>query len=359
MKKNNISIIFIILIYMVLVIIWADDISSYVLNALKSCLNIIIPSMYIFMIISDFLITSNIYVLFGKPFGLIARYVFRLPEKLFSIFLISSIGGYPIGAKLIADLYKTNKIDKNTADDMLSYCYLSGPAFIGGIIGVEIFSDIKTGILIFLSILTANFIIAFFIGLKNDIPSPEKNYEQYKIRMSDLITSISNGGKSMFGICTVIIFFSSIICIAEKSGLITCISRLIDDYTKLNLTNGIAVVKTFTEISNIILFEADFKLLPLLTALLSFGGICVIIQIKSIIPEQLSIKNFIILRIISMPLSYCICKLLILLFFNEYISAYAPAHISHSQNSPILTLFLLIMTILFLLKFSIEKKRKT
>ena len=359
MKKNNISIIFIILVYMVLVIIWADDISSYVLNAVKSCLNVIIPSMYIFMIISDFLVTSNIYVIFGKPFSLISRYIFKIPENLFSIFLISSIGGYPIGAKLIADLYKMGKIDKITAEDMLSYCYLSGPAFIGGVVGVEIFSDIKIGILIFLSILTSNFITAFFIGFKSDIPSPKKDYEQYKIRISDLIVSISNGGKSMFAICTVIIFFSSIICIAEKSGLITYVSKLIDDYTKLNLTNGIAVVKTFIEISNILLFEADLKLLPLLTALLSFGGICVIIQIRSIIPEQLSIKSFIFLRIVSMPLSYCICKLFILLFFKEYISAYAPAHITHGQNSPILTFFLLIMTILFLLKFSIEKKRKT
>lgn len=359
MKKNNILIIFIIFIYMILVIIWADDISNYVLKAIHSCLNVIIPSMYIFMIISDFLISSNIYTLFGKPFSLISRYIFRIPEKFFSIFLISSIGGYPIGAKLIADLYRTDKINKSTAEDMLNYCYLSGPAFIGGVVGVKIFSNINTGILIFLSILIANFIIAFFSGLKNTIPSPEKNYEQCKIQMSDLIFSISNGGKSMFGICTVIIFFSSIICITEKSGLITCISKLIEDYTRLNIINGIAVIKSFIEISNILQFEADFKLLPLLTALLSFGGICVIIQIRSIIPEQLSIKRFIIFRIISMPLSYCICKLFILLIYKEYISACAPAYISHSQNSPILTSFLLIMTILFLLKFSIEKKRKT
>ena len=74
MKKNKISIIFFILLYMVLVIAWSDDISLYVLNSIKSCINVIIPSMYIFIIISDFLIVSNIYTLFGKPFSLLYYY---------------------------------------------------------------------------------------------------------------------------------------------------------------------------------------------------------------------------------------------------------------------------------------------
>jgi len=359
MKKITPTIILTVLIYMLLIIIWADDISQYVLCSLNSCINVIIPSMYIFMIISDFLITSNIFFLFGKPFSLIARYIFRIPEKLFSIFLISSVGGYPIGAKLISDLYKADKIDKSTAENMMTYCYLSGPAFIGGTVGVELFSDINTGILIFISILTVNLIIAVFTSFNRNIPQYEKNCIKCEMQITDLISSIYNGGKNMFSICTVIIFFSSLICIAEKSGVIKYIAKFIDDYTPINLINGIAIVKSVSEISNILLFEPDFKLLPIITALLSFGGICVIIQIRSILPTQLSIKKFIIFRIISIPLSYYICKLYILLFFKEYISVYSPAKISHSQNSPILTLFLLIMTILFLLKFSIEKKRKT
>ena len=359
MKKYSFIIISIVLVYMFLIIIWAKDMSIYVLNSVKSCVNVIIPSMYIFMIVSDFLITSNIYALLGKPFSLLSRYVLKMPEELFSVFLISSISGYPVGAKLLADLWDAKKIDKKTAEDMLPYCYLSGPAFICGMVGINVFYDYSIGILIFVSILLSNLITAIVIGRKRDIPPVNTYAAEYKINANLFIKSISNGGKSMFSICTVIIFFSSLICILEKSGLTSFAATLIDEYTVLDFSAAVTLIKSIVEISNVSSFQADITLVPLITALLSFGGLCVIIQIRSILSSNLSIRNFLIFRVTSMLLSYFICKFLLMLLINKDIFTYSPAQVSNSQNSPISTLFLLIMTILFLLKFSIEKIKKT
>ncbi len=358
MKKITQSTITIFIIfYIFLILAWSKEVSLYVLDSIKLCVNTIIPSLYIFMIASDFLITSNIYHLLGKPFSLISRYIFKIPESLFPVFLISNIGGYPVGAKLISDMLRLNKIDAETAENMLPYCYLSGPAFIIGIAGIKLFSDIKAGILIFISIAASNLIIAIIIGRKRNVPTKNKHIPKLNLSINNFIKSISEGGKGIFNICTIIVFFSSVICVIEKSGFIAVASKIIDENTGLNYVNSIAVIKSFIEISNISLLEPSYEIIPLTASLLSFGGICILLQIKSIV-KGISMRCFFFFRVIAIFLSYYICKLLCFIFYDAFLFTNSHIHIANSQNSPIPTLFLLIMTILFLLNFSIEKSRK-
>ena len=358
MKKITQQIIIgLIMIYIFIIIVWSKEISSYVLKTIELCINTIIPSLYIFMIVSDFLITSNIYCILGKPFSFISKYIFKIPEQMFSIFLISSVGGYPVGAKLISTMLKSKKIDVYMAANMIPYCYFSGPAFIIGIAGINIFSDIKAGILIFISIMISNLIIAIIIGQKNSIPQTNKKTYDLDISVNNFIKSISEGGKSIFNICAIIVFFSSIICVLEKTGIIFVFAQTLDECSNLNYSNSIALIKSLIEISNICLFEPSKQNIPVIAALLSFGGICILLQIRNIV-RDIPLKEFIFFRVTSMFLAYYICKLLCFMFYDNYLSANSYIRVAHSQNSPIPTLFLLIMTILFLLKFSIEKTRK-
>lgn len=356
-KAKQSAIILLIIIYIFMLIFFSKEISVYILNSIKSCVTLIIPSLYIFMITSDFIITSNTYVLFAKPFSFISRYIFKIPEQYFPIYIISNIGGYPVGVKLISDMFKQNKINRVDAENMMNYCYLSGPAFIFGIVGTNIFSDIKIGVLIFISIVLSNFIIAFIIGIRNNIPTSNVYAPTLELTVEKFIISIYNGGKSIFSICTIIIFFSSIICIIDNCGIISIAAEWINYYTKADYSTAINAIKAFIEISNISLFDANLNNVPLICSLLSFGGLCIILQIKSIAIE-FSLKRFIFFRLIAMVLSYLICKLLCFITYDFILPVSSPTHITHGQNSPITTLFLLIMTILFLLKFSIEKERK-
>ena len=344
---------------LILLIVFAKDVGAAVLNSLKVCIETIIPSLYAFMIISGFIVSSNLYKVLGRPFSFISRYIFRIPEQLFSVFIIGSIGGYPIGSRLLADMCKENKIDKKTAEHMLPYCYLAGPAFICGVAGIKIFSSTKAGMIIFASILCANIITAFLSGIRRDVPLKEKCTVNLDISFNNLIKSIYDGAKGMFSICAIIVFFSSFVCITEKLGIISFIAQIISEFSDLNYVNSIAAVKAFIEISNITLLEPNnTTLIPLASSLLSFGGICVLLQIEGFTSSVLSTKRFYLLRISSMFLSYFLCKILNMLFNVNCICAIAPQGVAYRQNSPIPTLFLLIMTILLLLNISIAKNKK-
>lgn len=356
--KNYVGIALAIL-YAFLLIVFVEDVCAAVMNSVKVCLEVMIPSLYAFMVISGFIVSSNIYVLLSRPFGLIARYVFRIPEEYFSVFLIGSVGGYPVGARLLADMTSEGKITKADGEHMLSYCYLAGPAFICGIAGVKLFSSVKVGMMIFSAVIGANIIIGFVTGLGRKVPPKSGKKPALDVSFDCLLKSIYSGAKGMFSICAIIVFFSSIICILDRLGAVNYFAKIVSKISGLGFSDSTAAVKSVIEISNISgLTQNNYSLIPLAAALLSFGGICVLIQTAGFVRNKLSTKRFYFNRIIATIISYFLCKMLIVIFNTEAVYTVAPKGMAHRQNSLIPVLFLLIMTILLLSNISIEKNKE-
>ncbi len=346
------------ILYAFFLIVFVKDIGAAAENSVKGCLEVMIPSLYAFMVISGFIVSSNLYAVLGKPFGLISRYIFRIPEEYFSVFLIGSIGGYPVGAKLLAELYKENKIDRETAERMLSYCYLAGPAFICSIAGVKLFSSLKTGLVIFASVFCANMILGAIKGIGRSVPERSSKKAEPDLSMERLIDSVYSGAKGMLTICAIIVFFSSIICILDKLNIIKAIALFISKITYLDYPDSVASVRAFIEISNITQLTAgNSRLIPVAAALLSFGGICVTLQVKGFVSGVLSTKCFYFNRIISSIISYFLCKIFIIVSGADAVLVSAPEKYVYRHNSLIPSVFLLIMTILLLLNISIAKRK--
>ncbi len=345
--------------YAASLIIFGKTVSEYVINALKNCINVIIPSLFPFMAVSGLIISTGLYHTIGIPFSLISRYVFRTKPELFSIFLISSVGGYPIGAKLITELYNNGETDRHTAEKMLGYCYMGGPAFFVGAAGTKIYGSLSAGMIIFASIFTANILTMLFFSATSEIPP--KNIKKNKLSFSiDKVTEcINSAGKGIAGICSAIVFFASVIAVLDESGIIDVLSKFISEITNISSDTCRIFIKSMLEISCISDAPSDIRFMPIITAILSFGGLCVIMQIEGIINEELSTDNFLSCRIITMILSYFCCKILILFFdITNYIQVFAVNGKLIRQNPPIPSLFLLIMTILLLSKNFIEINKK-
>lgn len=345
--------------YAFFLIMFVKDVCAAVMNSVKVCLEVMIPSLYAFMVVSGFIVSSGIYAVLSKPFGLVSRYVFRIPEEYFSVFLIGSVGGYPVGARLLADMTDEGKISKTDAEHMLSYCYLAGPAFICGIAGVKLFSSVRVGMMIFAAVIGANIIIGIVTGLGRKIPPKSRKNVRLDVSFDCLLKSIYSGAKGMFSICAIIIFFSSIICILDKLGAINYAAEKVSKISGLSFTDSTAAVKSVMEISNISgLTPNNYSLIPLAAALLSFGGVCVLIQTAGFVGNKLSTKRFYFNRIIATIISYFLCKMLIVIFNTEAVYTVAPKGLAYRQNSLIPVLFLLIMTILLLSNISIEKNKE-
>lgn len=345
-------------IYAILLIIYCREVSAGIVNAVYSCLNVMIPSLYAFMVISGFIVSSGLYRLLSIPFSRISVHIFKMPCELFSVFLISSVAGYPVGAKMTGELYRSGRIDKATAERLLGFCYMGGPAFFCGTAGSHIYSNAVIGMVIFLCIFISNAAAAIISGIKLSAPKNIRTKANIELSLNDFLASVYSGGAGMLKICGAIIFFSTFISIADASGFLLNAASCISYVSGTDISTCLCMLKSTIEISSISDMPADISNLPIITALLSFGGLCVITQAAGFIPKELSTHNFYLSRIIVVFLSYFCCKLVIsLIDINTLIPVLSP-QVGYRQISPIPSVFLLIMTILLLSNNFIAKIKK-
>ena len=109
--------------------------------------------------------------------------------------------------------------------------------------------------------------------------------------MDTFVNSVQTAAKSLFEVCIMVLMFSIFYTIIFKFGIITFIAENISRLFNINTDTSQQIVASFFEISNISFFEQNNYLnLPVITGLLSFGGICVIIQIIAISRGKVNIK---------------------------------------------------------------------
>lgn len=337
--------------FSVLLLLFSKDVSQAIINSISSCLSIIIPSLFGFMVVSNILVKSNIYILISKPFYHISKYLFRIPPELFSIFLLGNIGGFPVGAKLISELLKESKISKQDASTLMCYSYCSGPAFIFGVIGINIFGNILVGLIIYLSIVISNFIIAIIIGFNNKIPDKKIEKKQIILNSNILIESIESTTKSLALICAMIVFFSAFITILDRINFLSIVSNYVNIIFNISPEHTKIFATSFLEISKISeLSKYCYNVIPVITMLTSFGGMCVLMQIIGITNKQFSLKKFYISRPFQILLSAIISYYLVNKFAKNIIIMTIFVPLSNNQNkfSILPGICIIIMTILLL-----------
>ena len=328
-------------------IYFSEFISEAVIKSINICLTVIIPSMYGFMIISSIIMKSGMLGVLSRPFRLISEYIFRIPCELFSVFLISTAAGYPTGIKMIYTLLDEKRIDSRTADYMSCFCFAGGPAFILGICGNK-----KIGMIMFISITLSNIITALIMrfGKENAVLHSSCITESNVSGASVITGAIESSAKSMFVICAMITGFSVFSAIAEKSGIIAYISEFISYIFHTDFSVSQSITESVIEISRLSGFDSSsYNLIPLMTALLASGGLCVLVQVISISGGRLNIGKFLISRLISSVSAGMICRF-ILNRTDIYISAVNMnrAVIYNREYSILPSIFLIIMTIILL-----------
>lgn len=337
--KNTKSIILSVIIMLIscLFIIFPENVTNAAVSAVWRCLYSVIPSLFGFMAISDLIIKTGINRIIAKPFSLISRYIFRIPEEYFPIFLISIIGGYPVGITLISELYSEQKISRKIKEKMSFFCFFPSPVFLFGMLG-GIFPDFAV-YTAYASIVLANIIIAVVSGIGTPVPSLQKQKSEVNFSVEDITSSVINAGCSVMKMSAIIVFFSSFIAAINSAGVF----RLFSEYQK-------SIIITALEITNAP--SVANATLPIMTALLSFGGVSVILQTISLSKKSLNIKKFLLSRGFASVISYILCYIATkLMNFPLAVSLSVPdVTLSVRRISPIPSIFLIIMTILLLNK---------
>lgn len=329
-------------------IIFPSEIGYAISLSIERCVNVIIPSMFIFMCLTSAAVRSGIHHYLSLPFVPTAKYIFRMKTEHFGIFLLSMFSGYPAGIKLLTDCFRRNEISEKDFDRLSCFCFAGGPAFISGTVSGVLFPDTPAGTICFISVTAGNIAAALASGFLSAVPKKNASHIKTDIGAQCIIDSTLSSAHAIFQMCAMIIVFGGIYKIAELSGLTYLISDFFSKITGFDIECTDAIISSVFEISNIVNMPPNsIGMLPVISALLSFGGICVLIQATAVSGGLLNIKKFLLSRIFSAAVSALVCRL-ISEHFNfgaVAVSSFKPVH---KKENLLPAILLFIMTVMLL-----------
>ena len=268
-KLSNTIVLFALFCIIIVLIVFSKDAKQGAIEGINLCENIIIPSLLPVLIISNTIININ-----TSPYLAV---------------LLGLISGFPAGAVLTHSLYKNGKIDSKEARKLMSFNFCGGLAFIISAVGGIVYKSKTAGIILFSSCFLSSLIIALF-------RFPVKSFKagqtlKKPASLSDaLCTGCEASVKSIAVMSAYIILFSAAIKIIHLPPFLIPL---------LEITNGIG--------NNALLPPAAFC-----AFFLSFGGLCVHMQIFSLLNDmKIKYSVFLFYRLVSACLSYIICRIIL------------------------------------------------
>lgn len=275
-------------------------------NALSLCMDTLVPSLFPFFVCANLLISSGITARIGRFFEKPSRFLFRVGgEGAASVFL-GFISGYPAGAAVTCRLYANGSISRDEAHRLLAFTNNAGPLFIIGAVGTALYERPMVGYLLLAAQTLASLItgvcMRFFGG----------SLSENRSRIPHPITDpVGDAVHTVLNLCGYVLFFSAFSAFLDHIGILRLCGHFLGlmgmgEKTASLCLNGLLEISAVTRYKGA---------LPATAALLSFGGLSVLLQTASLVKKAgLSIKSYVLGKILSAGCSAFFCRLLLPLF---------------------------------------------
>ncbi|MGN1201415.1 MAG: hypothetical protein ACI4R8_04075 [Candidatus Caccovivens sp.] len=242
-----------------------------------------------------------------RPLSPITTKLFKTPPISIYAFCMAILSGYPVGSKMVADLYLQGKITKEDAFKMSSFCSTSGPMFIIGAVGIGMFKDAQIGYILFVShSLGAILNGILFRNLKIKDSVKEETQEippiSNKTDLSDIVLSSTLSILSVG--CIITIFFIVIECFSPLLSLLPESLRF--------LCEGlIEITKGCLSLSSL---QNRFIATLLCSFVISFGGISTVLQSLTMLAKvKMPVKLFVLQKLSHACLSSLLTFILMII----------------------------------------------
>lgn len=262
-------------------------------------LNVLLPTLLPFLILTGFLIKTNVIDRIFLPFRKIFRILFGLSAPGTYALLAGLLCGYPMGAKIASDLYEEQKISRKEALYLLTFANNASPAFIINYLYISCLHKkvpltLLLGILFsstFLCMLFFRFFVFHDLSYQNETNLILKKETSACPPIGTLIdVSIMNGFETITRLGGYILLFSLISAVIDHFSIFPSeIQLLLSGFSEL--TTGL--YKTAQS-------DMPFAFQYIVSmALTSFGGFSILAQTRSVISNQLSIAPYFFAKILN------------------------------------------------------------
>ena len=303
---------------MLCLVIFPDKYIPVAANGLKLWAVKVLPSLFPFFFLTLLLTKLGTVAAFARFSGGFTEKAFRCNGISFYVFLMSVLSGYPVGAKLIGELYSAGKIDRCEATRMSAFCSTSGPLFVAGTVGAGMFGNKICGFLMLAGHVTSAVICGIIFRKygkferRRTMLLPENNADNilYECVYSSVISILCVGGF----IC-VFYLLSQIFADFGILYPLTALFKLLFSSVEYAETASEGFVYGLIECTNgcgILSSHPGTLTASLACALVSFGAVSVMFQsLIYLVKAKVNIKIFLLSKTAQMLISFAICFVLL------------------------------------------------
>lgn len=283
-------------------------------DAITVWATVLLPSLLPFFIFTKLLTSLGYVKNASNCFGKLMYKIYHTPPISSYAFIMSILTGYPVGSKLIADLYHNNMLSKEDAKKCIAFTSNSGPMFIVGSVGVGMLLSAQAGYILYAS----HIVGALINGLlyrgkkcKDDAPYIIENNNNNDATLSSCVMDSIFSVLLIGGIVAVAFIiieilnnlnvFYPIVYILQKIGIDANISTGI-------LGGMLEITKGCIDISSLSL--SLYTKTVICSAIISFGGISTVMQSMAFLKDITGYGYFIKQKTTHMIFSTITCAVL-------------------------------------------------
>ncbi len=259
-------------------------------------LNIILPSVFPYLILSRYLAESDIADIVLKFPGKFLSKALGISYPALRCVLCSVLCGYPSGAVAASALYKNSEISKDEAEGVICYSNNAGPLFLISAVGGSMLGSQRLGLSIYIIQLISAFSYGVIFKPKTmHIPFNKKTQVSSKF---DLCSAVS-------GSVTVIINIFGYMAAAFIMARICIIflGKFIPMYEETDIIiNGLFEISA--GVKSAVMIENQHLSFALICAFVSWSGVSVILQIKSAASGLIALNKLIYAKLMQSAMSF-------------------------------------------------------
>ncbi len=256
---------------------------------------VIFPTLFPFLVITNLLMQTGGIRMITRIFAKIFCRIFRVSENGSFAVITGFLCGYPMGAKITADLLRGGRISRREASYLLSFCNNTSPVFI---VNYIVWKSLGKNDLLLptLAILYASPILISLITrrfyLKGEPQFPDlaqaEIHRKEKSGFSAVDACMMDSFESIVKVGGYIILFSVLIALIQEISPDNPVFFAV--CVPLEVTNGISMLTGQVK---------DMRICyPAVLALTSFGGVCSAAQTQCMINgTELSVSSYLIQKL--------------------------------------------------------------
>ncbi|MEM1483648.1 hypothetical protein V6615_02095 [Oscillospiraceae bacterium PP1C4] len=207
-------------------LLWkTQEVTAGVRAGLLICASVIIPSLFPFMILAGLIASTQVGAVLSRLVSVFTRRTIGLPENLGAVLLMSFVGGFPVGARMLSSMLERHEIDRETANRALCFCVNAGPSFLISALGASMLGSKTAGLLVLAAQILSSLMIGAFLfygkplqtSAAQTVPQPRDTF----------VGAVQSASAGILSICAFVVAFSAITALLNALGILSSLAYLL------------------------------------------------------------------------------------------------------------------------------------